>query len=99
MAKEYRVEEFIGEDITPDTYEDEVAKKVSLLYDFCILLHKRNRNKKMSDERERAVRALFLSYGSKTRLNNEVQDIITGKTSLEKALRKGKQNEKNIIPN
>jgi hypothetical protein len=88
MAKEYRVEEFIGEDITPDTYEDEVAKKISLLYDFCIL-HKRRRCKQ-PDEREKAVRALLLSYGNETRLNNEIQDIITGKTSLDKALRKGK---------
>lgn len=88
MAKEYRVEEFIGEDITPDTYEDEVAKKISLLYDFCIL-HKNNR-RRMPDERERAVRALLLSYGNATRLNNEMQDIITGKTSINNALRKGK---------
>lgn len=87
MAKEYRVEEFICEDITPDTYEDEVAKKVSLLYDFCILRKHRYRQ---PDEREKAVRALFLSYGDKSKLSNAVLDLIMGRTSINDALRKGK---------
>ena len=84
---EYRVDEFLRDDDIPETYENEVEKKISLLYDFCIL-HKRRRCQQR-DEREKAVRALLLSYGNANKLNKVVRDIITGEQSINAELRKG----------
>ena len=84
---EYRVDEFLRDDDIPETYENEVEKKISLLYDFCIL-HKRRRCQQR-DEREKAVRALLLSYGDANKLNKVVRDIITGEQSINAELRKG----------
>ena len=84
---EYNVDEFIGLNSEPTTYEDEVEKKVSLLYDFCIL-HKRKYKK--PDEREAAVRELLRSYNSEVLMDNAVHDILVGKSKLDDALaRKG----------
>ena len=84
---EYNVDEFISVNAEPTTYDEEVEKKISLLYDFCIL-HKRRRCQQR-DEREKAVRALLLSYGDANKLNKVVRDIITGEQSINAELRKG----------
>lgn len=84
---EYNVDEFIGLNVEPTTYDDEVEKKVSLLYDFCIL-HKRKYRK--PDEREVAVRKLLQSYGSSVLMDNAVHDILVGKCNIDDTLaRKG----------
>jgi uncharacterized protein YqgQ len=84
MPTEYDVDEFLGKN-EPTTYETEVEKKVSLLYDFCIL-HKRKYQK--PDEREDAVRKLLKSYGSPIIMDNEVHDILVGKTELDDTLKR-----------
>jgi hypothetical protein len=84
---EYIVDEFIGinEGAEPTTYDNEVEKKVSLLYDFCIL-HKRKY--KQPDEREAAVRELLRSYGSEVLMDNAVRNILLGNCTLHEALKR-----------
>lgn len=82
---EYIVDEFIGINAEPTTYENEVEKKVSLLYDFCIL-HKRKF--KQPDEREAAVRKLLHSYGSEVLMDNAVRNILIGNCTLNEALKR-----------
>ena len=82
---EYNVDEFIGLNSEPTTYEDEVEKKVSLLYDFCIL-HKRKYAK--PDERESAVKEMLRSYGSQIAMDNAVHDILVGKAKLDETLKR-----------
>ena len=84
---EYNVDEFLGLNAEPTTYDDEVEKKVSLLYDFCILTRRKH---KTSDEREAAVRKMLQSYGSPILMDNAVHDILVGKSKLDDTLaRKG----------
>lgn len=86
MATEYIIDEFISVgEATPTTYEDEVEKKVSLLYDFAIL-HRRKYKK--PDEREEAVRQLLRSYGSQTLMDNAVRDILVGNRKINDALKR-----------
>lgn len=85
--QEYNIDEFVGTNAEPTTYETEVEKKVSLLYDFCILQRRKFRK---PDEREEAVRKLLKSYGSEIIMDNEVHDILVGKKKLDDTLaRKG----------
>lgn len=79
MKKEYMLEEFLGEDVQ-ESFEDEVDKKISLLYDFCIL--------KRKDEREPLVRQMLLTCQNRTQLDNLVHDIITGKCTLNAMLKR-----------
>lgn len=81
---EYNVDEFIGVE-APTTYEEEVDKKVSLLYDFCIL-HKRKYQK--PDEREDAVRNFLRSYNSEVLMDNAVRNILVGNCTLNEALKR-----------
>ena len=82
---EYNVDEFLGINVEPTTYEDEVEKKVSLLYDFCIL-HKRRYAQ--ADEREEAVKALLRSYGSPIAMDNAVRDMLMGTQKLNDTLKR-----------
>lgn len=82
---EYIVDEFIGVNAEPTTYEDEVEKKVSLLYDFCIL---KRRKYKTPDEREEAVRNFLRSYGSPILMDNAVHDILVGNHKLDDTLKR-----------
>jgi hypothetical protein len=82
---EYIVDEFIGVNAEPTTYDNEVEKKVSLLYDFCIL-HKRKY--KQPDEREAAVREFLRSYGSEVLMDNAVRGILVGDYTLTELLRR-----------
>jgi hypothetical protein len=86
---EYKVDEFLdmGESIAPTTYGDEVEKKVSLLYDFCVL-HKGKYKK--PDEREEAVRKLLHSYGSTVVMDNAIHGVLVGDCTIDEMLqRKG----------
>lgn len=80
---EYLVEEFIDGGIEC-TLEEEVDKKISLLYDMCMLVKRR----KGHDEREKAVRELLSSYETETQVNNAVRDIIVGNITLEQLLKR-----------
>jgi hypothetical protein len=81
---EYNIDEFIGNG-EPTTFEDEVEKKVSLLYDFHILLT--NGRRQRLDKREEAVRNLLKSYGSSVIMDNKVHDLLVGRSRLDDVLK------------
>ena len=85
MKPEYNIDEFLGVNAEPTTFEDEVDKKVSLLYDFCIL-HRRKYKK--ADEREDAVRKMLYSYGTPIAMDNAVHDILVGKKNINDAIKR-----------
>lgn len=79
---EYLVDEFI-DGTCECTLEEQVDKKVSLLYDMCILL----KRKKEADNREQAVRQLLASYQTERQIDNAVRDVIVGNTTLNRLLK------------
>lgn len=81
---EYLVDEFIGHDNATHTIEEQVDKKVSLLYDLCILC-KRGR---YADNREEAVKKLLSSYESEVQIDNAVHNIIVGDYTLNDLLKR-----------
>lgn len=83
--KEYLTEEFLCKNPAPSTFEDEVEKKISLLYDFCILV----RNiKSPRDKREKEVRKMLLSCKTETAMSNVVHDVLKGTCTLNEVLKK-----------
>ena len=98
--KRYLTDEFLGEDV-PSTLAEEAEKKVSLLYDFCVLQHKYARDKdgkirkdkngkrvKLPDEREETVRKMLESYQSEVRMDNAIRGVLTGDYTLNDLLTK-----------
>jgi hypothetical protein len=81
---EYLVDEFIDGTSVEYTLEDQIDKKVSLLYDLCMLCKRR----KGVDKREEAVRELLASYQNETQMDNAVHDIIVGNCTLEELLKR-----------
>ena len=80
---EYLVEEFTSKS-EPCPLNEQIDKKVSLLYDLCIL-----RRKGMNeDEREQAIRELFASYGSEIAMDNVVRSLIMGNYTLNDFLKR-----------
>lgn len=82
--KHYQIEEFIGKPKLT-TLAEEVEKKISLLYDFCILVKQK---KKTYDARETALRKILLNCPSITVMSNIVHDLLVGKCSLNSLLRR-----------
>lgn len=80
---EYLIDEFIGENIEC-TFEDEVDKKVSLLYDLCILCKKG----RFKDKREHLVREMLNSCETTDQINNAVRDAVVGKLTLNDILKR-----------
>lgn len=80
---EYLVEEFLDGTVEC-TLEDQVDKKVSLLYDLCVLYKRRN----CADNREEAVRQLLSSYETERQIDNAVHDIIVGNYTLNDLLKR-----------
>ena len=85
---EYNIDEFIGEEATPTTYEEEVDKKVSLLYDFAKLGEMRGKRIIRADKREEAVRKLLKSYGSTILMDNAVREILIGDNTVDEILKR-----------
>ena len=85
---EYNIDEFIGVNAEPTTYADEVAKKVSLLYDFAMLGTLRGKKIVRYDEREEAVRELFNSYGSVITMDNAVHGVLVGDYTIDEMLKR-----------
>ena len=77
MPQEYLVEEFLGDDVEC-TFDEQIDKKVSLLYDL-YKLHKKGKSK---DSREQIVRQVLSSYTTETQLDNAVRDVVLGKCTL-----------------
>ena len=84
---EYIVDEFIGASV-PTTYEDEVDKKVSLLYDFAKLGEMYGKRIIRTDKREEALRKLLKSYGSSILMDNAVRGILMGESTVDDLLKR-----------
>ena len=82
--KHYETEEFF-DNSKPTTLKDEVEKKISLLYDFCILAKQKTR---VRDAREKALRKILLDCKSITSMSNIVHDLIMEKCTLNAVLRR-----------
>ncbi len=81
--KEYLADEFItGTDAC--TIDEQIDKKVSLLYDMCIL-YKRGKN---ADNREEMVRKLFASYQNEQQIDNTAHDLVVGNSTLNEILKR-----------
>lgn len=80
---EYLIDEFIDGTNVECTLEEQVDKKISLLYDMCILMQ----TKKTKDEREEAVRKLLSTYETELQIDNAVRDVIMRKYSLNDLLK------------
>ena len=81
--KHYLTDEFI-EGTCECTLEEQVDKKISLLYDMCILI----KNRFNKDDREEAVRRLLFSYESETQIDNAVRDVIMRNYTLNDILKR-----------
>jgi guanylate kinase len=83
---EYTSDEFLGfENNENADFNAEVEKKISLLYDFCVLQRRKN---KAHDQREEVVREFLRSYGSEILVDNAVRDIVVGNCKLDEALKR-----------
>ncbi len=82
--KHYNIEEFLS-NTKPITLADEVEKKISLLYDFCILAKSKA---SAHDKREEFIRKMLLSKGTITAMSNTVRDLLTGTITLNDLLRR-----------
>ena len=85
--KHYTVDEFLTNDADTDI-NIAVDKKVSLLYDFCILRHCRG----TADSREDAVRAYLKQYSTESQLTRALHDVIVGNKTINQLLKGGYTN-------
>lgn len=74
----YQTDEFLY-DTLPDPMEIAVDKKVSLLYDLCILC----KTKATPDSREAALREVLSQYGSERALTTALHDIVNGNKTID----------------
>ena len=79
----------MDDDVEPCTLGDIIDKKISLLYDFCILKHKRFRK---PDDREDAVRKLLSQYQSEYSMTKAIRPVVFGERKLDDFL-----HEKGVI--
>jgi hypothetical protein len=93
--KHYEINDFIN----PVTEPAEVCaeKKISLLYDLCILTVTYGQGKRLrKDPREHALREVLSHYCSETEINNALHDIVYGNKTLDQFLaQKGAETEAN----
>lgn len=86
--KNYDADEFLF-NFEDDTISNAVDKKVSLLYDFCILVEKGARNK-LPDRRENALRLLLGRCSDEYAMTHLLRDVLLGHCTLDELLdRKG----------
>ena len=82
MRNTYNVDEFLGFSHSFNNLSMSVDKKISLLYDFCILRHKNGRR----DARERAVEAWLSSCKTETQIDNAIHPLLVGDVELNDVL-------------
>ena len=78
MARHYQGDEFLYETL-PDPINVAIDKKVSLLYDLCVLC----KGKKSRDEREEALREVLSHYTSERALTTALHDVVLGNKSID----------------
>lgn len=89
--RHYQADDFIGE-TTPDPMNVAVDKKVSLLYQLCILC----KDKKDPDAREDAVRKVLSQCTSERALTIALHDVVAGNKSINTFLAQKKAEQENI---
>jgi hypothetical protein len=75
--KHYQVDEFVTT-VNADPMDVAIDKKVSLLYDLCVLVNNHNTR----DSREVALREVLSRYNSEHSLTTALHDVVVGKTAL-----------------
>lgn len=78
----------IDDYVDPITEPAEVVvdKKISLLYDLCILRTRKKDKCIEKDARESALREVLSHYCSETEINNAIHDVIFGNKSINQFL-------------
>lgn len=76
--KHYQSDEFLF-DTMPDPMNVAIDKKVSLLYDLCILVA----NKKDRDVRESDLREVLSHYNSERALTIALHDVVLGNKTID----------------
>ena len=82
MPRNYQVDDFLQS--KQDPMDIVIDKKVSLLYDLCVLVS--TRHDKHDDPREEAVKAWLKEYATERQLDNAVHDVVIGKTKINTVL-------------
>lgn len=80
-----RIEDYTN----PVTEPAEVVadKKISLLYDLCILTARHKGGKRIGkDPRETALRGVLSHYCTETQINNALHDVVYGNKTLDQFL-------------
>ena len=86
MARHYQANEFIYDGVTPDPIDVAIDKKISMLYEMCIL----HKTKNSSDIREGMLRKVLSECNSERALTVAMHDVVFGNISLDTFLqRKG----------
>lgn len=89
----YDADEFLGFS-EPHTFEEQVDKKINLLYDMCILRRvkvqctPKKKCRLAPDPNEELVRTLFLSCKSEIAMDNMVHGVIMGDYTLDTLLKR-----------
>lgn len=82
--KHYTIDEFLNDTTTDNSIDTAIDKKVSLLYDFCLLKRSKDRT---ADGREAAVRAYLERYCTEAQLTRALYDVLHGKTTINQLLK------------
>ena len=80
----YCADEFIERNVLADSKDIIIDKKVSLLYDLCMLVKK----KKNRDPRESAVRGLLEECESPLQMDNLLHDVVRCDCTINQLLQK-----------
>ena len=87
--RHYQGNDFLFEAASPEPIEVTIDKKVSLLYQLCVLC----KNKKNPDSREAALREVLSQYGSERALTIALHDVVSGNKSINTFLEQKCYNE------
>lgn len=92
--KNYQADEFLY-DTKPDPIEVTVDKKVSLLYDCCILY----KSTKGRDAREAALREILSQYTSERALTTALHDVVVGNKPIDIFIAQKQRSDANDVQN
>ena len=87
----YQTDEFIYDEVIPDPIDIAIDKKVSLLYDLCILCKTKNRR----DVREAELREVLSRYTTEKQLDNALHNVVLGNKTIDTFLAQKCYNETN----
>lgn len=83
MKHHYQANEFIYDGVVPDPIDVAIEKKISLLYDRCIL----RKTKNGSDIREGMLRKILSEYKSERALTVALHDVVFCNITLDTFLK------------